>query len=300
MSITGSSKCVTGSIQLKLGTCTVTAENTKAVPTSIQMDSGGKWNDYEMQHIRNRNDLFIKNNTLSSRELWNFFFFFKSDARWWRFYHHVANVILNNNRVMETPGNYMRSCWTSESLGVRLGVVPVSERTGQLGWNQTAGPWLSCRTRTPRSPATQQHVGLFNKQLLLLQRQSHSATCWLLIMLEMKKRLLILPPLCCPNTFTRPSPVTSSLPGRGSRCRPLRRCWTDLPDSGPRCHGSPRWLLLQKHRAHHRAPTSDNNNHVQAGSGTKSVRKRLHFWFHSYISCWIISHSQFFYIAQWH
>lgn len=50
MSIMGSSKCGTGSIQLKLGTCTVTAENTKAVPTSFQMDSGGKRNDYEMQH----------------------------------------------------------------------------------------------------------------------------------------------------------------------------------------------------------------------------------------------------------
>lgn len=50
-------------------------------------------------------------------------------------------------------------------------------------------------------------MGLFNNQVLLLQLQSHSATCWLLIMLEMEKCLLILPLLCCPNTFTHPSAV---------------------------------------------------------------------------------------------
>lgn len=52
---------------------------------------------------------------------------------------------------------------------------------------------------------------------------------------------------------------TSHLPGQGSHCRPPRRCWTDLLDSEPRCRGSPRWLLLQKHKPYHSISTSNTN-----------------------------------------
>lgn len=69
---------------------------------------------------------------------------------------------------------------------------------------------------------------------------------------------------------------TSHLPGQGSHCRPPRRCWTDLLGSEPRCRGSPRWLLLQKHKPYHSISTS-NTNTLRCSKQWHRVRQK-DFW----------------------
>lgn len=73
-------------------------------------------------------------------------------------------------------------------------------RRGQVSSAETKLPGRDSLVEQGRLAALQ-HSSTWGYSITRLQ--SHNATCWLLIMLEMEKRLHILTPVCCPNNILR-------------------------------------------------------------------------------------------------